>query len=67
MVIGSLTGGFVTGIFLGLILALAFNWAMFARKTKRECRECLRTRVKYGFQVDGKEYRCIEKQNLNGG
>ena len=56
----AIVGGFAIGAFIGFlfinILAFGRAWS----KTKRECRECLRTRVEYGFHVDGKEYKCVE-------
>lgn len=62
MVILACIGGFAIGGFCGFcffgVIAGAKNWY----HSKRECRECLRRRVEYGFQVDGKEYDCVERK-----
>ena len=62
MFVFSCIGGFGIGAFLGIGFAIAFNLSDAFHKSKRECRECLRTRVEYGFHVDGKEYECIERK-----
>ena len=64
MIILSIIGGFAIGAFLGFAFAIAFKLSIIAYHSKRECRECLRTRVEYGFYVDGKEYECVEKGEL---
>lgn len=56
----SLIGGFATGALVGLLLVAALSIGRASYKSKRECRECLRTRVEYGFCVDGKDYKCVE-------
>lgn len=62
MIIFAVIGGFAVGIFVGCIIVYIFALSEAWYKSKRECRECLRTRVEYGFHVDGKEYRCVEKE-----
>ena len=49
----ALCGG-VFGFFIGLGLADGY-------KSKKTCRECLRTIVEWGFHSDGKEYVAVEK------
>lgn len=61
MVVFAVVGGFAIGAFLGWCFAIAFHLSIAFYKSKRVCRECLRTRVEYGFHVDGKEYKCVEK------
>lgn len=54
-------GGFCVGLCIGTALAVFIPFTNAVYKSKRVCRECLRTRVEYGFHVDGKEYRCVEE------
>ena len=44
---------FILGFGIGQCLA---SW----HYSKRECRECLRRKVRYGFHSDGKEYKAVE-------
>ena len=62
MVVFACVGVFAVGGFLVVGFAIAFNLSDAFYKSKRECRECLRKRVEYGFNVDGKEYECIERK-----
>ena len=55
-------GGFAVGAIIGFGVAVFIPYTKAVFKSKRVCRECLRTRVEYGFHVDGKEYRCVEKE-----
>ena len=61
MMLFAIIGG-VVGAFVGLMLVRTLSFGQSWYRTKRECRECLRTRVEYGFHVDGKEYKCVEKE-----
>ena len=62
MLVFAIIGGFVVGAFVGFMFIGALSFGQSWYRTKRECRECLRTRVEYGFHVDGKEYKCVEKE-----
>ena len=61
MVILACIGGFAIGVFCGFWFFGVIAGANYWSHSKRECRECLRRRVEHGFQVDGKEYKCVEK------
>jgi len=56
-------GGFVVGVLLGSGIVAAINLSIISHHSRRECRNCLRKRVEYGFHIDGKEYKCVEKNN----
>ena len=56
-IVGFVMGGWCGFCFFGVIFG-AKEW----HHSKRECRECLRTRVECGFHVDGKEYECVERK-----
>jgi len=58
----AIIGGFAVGAFIGMGFACFIPYTKAVFKSKRVCHECLRTRVEYGFHVDGKEYRCVEKE-----
>ena len=62
MIVFAIIGGFVVGAIVGFVIVNALALSEAWHKSKRECRECLRKRVDYGFYVDGKEYKCIEKE-----
>lgn len=61
MIVFARIGSFVVGAFLGFVFVFALGVSNAWYKSKRECRECLCTHVEYGFHVDGKEYKCVEK------
>jgi len=48
---------FVLGLAVGAAIGLMTGEAYHS---KRECRECMRRIVKYGFGVDGKSYKAVE-------
>ena len=54
--------GFVCGGLLGFEFFFLFQSWRDRYHSKQECQECLRTRVEFGFHLDGKEYRCVEKE-----
>jgi len=61
MLILAMIGGFAVGACIGFSVVVSLALAKAGYKSKRECRDCLRTRVEYGFHVDGKQYKCVEK------
>jgi uncharacterized membrane protein YciS (DUF1049 family) len=48
---------FMLGIVIGAVIGIMSGEAYL---TNRECRECMRRIVKYGFSHDGKNYSAVE-------
>jgi len=46
------------GLFLGVLLGIAI---VDGYKSKKTCRECRRTIVEWGFNVDGIQYKAVKK------
>jgi len=53
----AIIGAFVVGVLSGATVSSYYH-------SKKECRECRRRVVRYGFNVDGKEYMA---QEVKGG
>ena len=52
--------GFLVGFAVGLLTIDGYQ-------TKKTCRTCRRRMVECGFHVDGKVYKCLEREGRNGG